>query len=453
MAGDVTVSLARAQAAGALPAGGRSPAGWPRASLRVGFVLLAFAAFGLYWLSALVLQARGKVNLFGTDQVLYASLAGSNVAERIGKDYAVDRITRFHPLTTGLAVAWMKALHPLTPWIAPRQLLKGLFAAVGGIGVWAALWAFAAVVPRRQAMLWGAVYASSLGVWYFSSIEESKVVAATLTALYIAAWLHLRKRWTLPGAAVLTAILLCACLNEIIAGFLVVIPVVDTLMTRGRSMHRLLRHGRWIALHALVVPAVLVFLELVVNRRLVGVTVAGPGSELEGTSHLGMLVYYVTRHDFALSTLYAFLVNWLFFSVAAPTVLTTLAPAEWPAYTGYFAPAVANYLASPVSAGVVALFGVMVLAGLLPKRGSPAGGDGGLAAVLAALLVYAVLRGGFWFVVNPFECVLFSPPATLAHLLLVAVPFAASRLPAKRGILAAFALLLFVTNGTFIIGR
>ena len=76
-----------------------------------------------------------------------------------------------------------------------------------------------------------------------------------------------------------------------------------------------------------------------------------------------------------------------------------------------------------------------------------------LAGVLAALLAYAFLRGLFWFVVNPFECVLFSPPATLAHLLLIGMPFAASRLPAKQGILAAFALLLFITNGTFVIGR
>ena len=79
-----------------------------------------------------------------------------------------------------------------------------MFAAVGGVGVWAAMAVFAAVVPRRQAMVWGAIYATSLSIWYFSSIEELKVAAATLSALYIAAYLHLRKRWTLPGAALLT---------------------------------------------------------------------------------------------------------------------------------------------------------------------------------------------------------------------------------------------------------
>lgn len=455
----MTVTLAEAPAAGAVLGKGRRPTDARKAGLRLGFVLIALAALGLYWLSALVLQARGKVNLFGADRVLYAKLAGSNVTERIGRDYALDRITRFHPLTTGMAVAWMKALNPLTQWITPRQLLKGLFAAIGAIGVWAAMWAFAAVVPRGQAMLWGAVYATSLGVWYFSSIEESKIVSATLTALYIAAYLHLRRRWTLPGAALLTAILLLACLNEIIAGFLVVIPLVDTLMTRGqsldqslhRSLHRRLPHGRWIALHALTALAALMFLELVVNRHIVGTTTAGPGGGLEGASHLAMLVHYVTRHDFGPAALHAFLVNWLCFSVAAPTSFTTLAPAEWPLYTAYFEPALANYFSSPVSAGLIVLLGVIVAACVLPKR--QAEGGSGVAAILAALLAYAFLRGLFWFVVNPFECILFSPAATLAHLLLIGIPFAASSLPAKQGVIAAFALLLFITNGTFIIGR
>src|SRR5262249_32208507 len=227
------------------------------------------------WISALIVEERGEQNLFGADTVLYVELAKDNVIERLGSYYPFDRITRFHPMTTALAVAWMKLLRPLTLWITAQQLLKGMFAAVGAAGVWAAMWAFAAVVPRRQAVLWGAIYATSLSIWYFSSIEESKIVAATLSALYIAVYLHKRTRWTPGGAALLTAILLLACLNEIIAGFLVAIPVVDTLVTRGWD----LRRGRWIALHALTVPAVLLFLELVINRYVVGPTTAGPGSE------------------------------------------------------------------------------------------------------------------------------------------------------------------------------
>ena len=190
------------------------------------------------------------------------------------------------------------------------------------------------------------------------------------------------------------AILLLTCLNEVIAGFLVVIPAVDTLARRGRD----LREGRWIALHGLAVPAVLLFLELVVNRHLVGATVAGPGSELEGASHLKMLIYYVTRNDFSFSTFYAFLTNRLFFSVAAPTYVTTLASDAWPKYTGYFEPAIANYFSSPVSAGLVASFGVIMVASALPKRGAE-GGDA-LAAIFAAVLAYAVLRGLFWFVIT-----------------------------------------------------
>jgi len=40
---------------------------------------------------------------------------------------------------------------------------------------------------------------------------------------------------------------------------------------------------------------------------------------------------------------------------------------------------------------------------------------------------------------------------TLAHLLVLAILFAASKVPAQRGLLAACALLLFVVNGTFIV--
>jgi hypothetical protein len=49
---------------------------------------------------------------------------------------------------------------------------------------------------------------------------------------------------------------------------------------------------------------------------------------------------------------------------------------------------------------------------------------------------------------------LFSPSATLVHLLLLAIPFAATGLPerAKVTLLALLAALLFVNNALFIIG-
>ena len=407
-------------------------------------VLLPVAAFGLYWISALVLAARDDTFLFGADTILYMELAKGHVIERLGSFYAFDRITRFHPLTTALAVTWMKALGPLTSWITPQQLLKALFSAVGAIGAGAAAAAFAAVVPRRQAQLWGVIYAVSLGVWYFSSIEESKIVTATLAALYIAVYLRLRQHWTAGGAALLTGILLLACLNEIVAAFLVIIPVVDTLKRCGPD----LRRGSWIGWHGLAAPAAFLFLELVVKSRTAGAVTAGPAAE--GASHLSMLLFYVSQNDFSASTVYAFLVNWLFFSIAAPTVETSLAPAEWPQYTAYFEAVASNYLSSPISAGLVAVAAVVGAATLAPKRRAPR--TGGDTAIVLALVAYALLRGTFWFIVNPNECVLFSTGTTMAHLLIVAIPFASSALPGKRALLGICALLLFVTNGTFIIG-
>jgi hypothetical protein len=407
-------------------------------------ILIPVAAFGLYWLSSLILAARDERYLFGADTALYMELAKGGVIERLGGSYALDRITRFHPLTTAMAVAWMKALSPLTLWITPPQLLKAMFSMVGAIGAGAATVAFAAVAPRRQAPLWGLIYAISLGVWYFSSIEESKIVTATLAAAYIAAYLHLRKHWTARGAALLTAILLLACLNEIIAAFLVVIPAVDTLMQRGWN----LRCYRWMVWHGLAVPVAFAFLEMVVKRHTGAAAAAGPA--LEGASHLSMLLFYVSQNDFSAATLYSFAVNWLFFSVAAPTAGTTLAPTAWPEYTAYFEAALRNYLASPVSASLVALFAVMLVASALPRfRGKDVGNG---IAIVMALLAYALLRGTFWFIVNPSECFLFSSGTTLAHMLVLAIPFGRCRLPGKQAILAACAFLLFIINGTFMIG-
>jgi hypothetical protein len=41
---------------------------------------------------------------------------------------------------------------------------------------------------------------------------------------------------------------------------------------------------------------------------------------------------------------------------------------------------------------------------------------------------------------------------TLAHMLLIGIPFATSKFPAKGLLLAALALLLFTVNGAFIVG-
>jgi len=104
------------------------------------FTSIALGAFGLYWLSSVLLQARNGSMLFGADTPLYTWL---------GEGYAAERVTRFHPLTTALAMVWMKIVSPLTAWLARPHLLNALFAAIGAVGVWAALWTFAAVIPRR----------------------------------------------------------------------------------------------------------------------------------------------------------------------------------------------------------------------------------------------------------------------------------------------------------------
>src|SRR5262249_27890323 len=156
------------------------------------------------------------------------------------------------------------------------------------------------------------------------------------------------------------------------------------------------------------------------------------------------------RNDFSVS-FYGFLVNWLFFNIAAPSIQTTFALPIWPEWKGYFEPVLANYFSSPVSGTVATLFGVVLVASLL--QGSRSKGNGDSAGLLLALLGYGVLRGLFFLIVNPGECLLFSSAVTLAHLLMISIAFAASGFPAKSPLLAALALLLLITNGGFTMCR
>jgi hypothetical protein len=433
------MAVISAEAAIAARAHAQSQAGAPARtrSRHAQFVLIALAAFALYWVSALILQERGGTTHFGADAHLYSRLADGSVD---------DRVTRFHPLTTVMAAVWMKVTGPLSPWIAPQTLLKAMFAAAGALGVWAALWAFAAVVPRRYVVPLGVIYATSLGVWYFSSIEESKIISTTLAGLYIAFYLHLRINWTLRGAVLLTAILLLGSLNEVIAGFLVVIPAVDTLVQRGWDS---LREGRWIVWHALAAPLALLFLEGVVNGRLVSA-----GTHAEEASHMSMFIFYVTQNDFSAETIYEYLIKWLFFNMAAPSTVATHYPGLPGTTAGDFEVSLANYFSSPQSIALVALFGLTLAAIAWPR-----GRVDGRAAVpaasgpLLALGAYALVRAVFFLIFNPGECLLFSSGTTLTHMLLIGIPFAASPFPAKQGILAATAVLLLIVNGSFMIGR
>lgn len=404
------------------------------AAPRVSYVLVTLGAFGLYWLSAVILQERNATLVFGADSHLYSMLMNGT---------PVDRVTRFHPLTTALAVVWMKLLGPLTAWIAPKVLYKALFAAVGAAGVWAAMAAFAAVVPRRKVALWGAVYATSLGVWYFSSIEESKIVTATLVAFYIATYLRLRARWSTRGALLLTGLLLLACLNEIVAAFLVAIPAIDAVVQHGWNVRTQLVRNWWIVCHALAPPIAFLFLEVVVNGWLVPV-----GHDAEGASHLSMLLYYFVQRDFSAAAVYDFAIRWLFFNMAAPSIEATYGGSG--KYNGDFPPGLGGYVNSPVSAGLVVLFGAILAVSLLPRHRGQISRS--MAGIMLGVSAYALLRALFFFLIYPSEHMLFASAATLPHMLLVAIPFAVSSYPRKQALLAGLAALLFIVNGAFILG-
>ena len=267
-----------------------------------------------------------------------------------------------------------------------------------------------------------------------------------MAGLYLVAYLRLRRQWTTRGALELTAILLVACLNEIVAAFLIVIPAVDTLVSRGWDP----RYGRWVAVHGLAAPIAFALLEGVVRPYTAGAT--SEGYTGEAVSHLGMLIFYLVHNDFSWAGLYGFLANWLFFNVAAPSTETTFAALpEWPQFQGYFEPGLANYLSSPVSVTLALLIGVMLATSLVALvRGERI--NVRVPGVLLGLLTYALLRGGFYLVLNARECFLYSTATTLAHLLILGTLFAASNFPAKQLLLCSCALLLFIINGTFIIG-
>ena len=394
-------------------------------------LLLAAAAFALFWLSSFALEARNGARHFGADGHLY---------EPIARGYLYDRVSRYHPVTVVMALVWLKALSFLNPWITPSHLLNAMFAMVGAVGVYAAMAAFSSVVSRRHAGLWAMIYALSFGIWYFSSIPELKIVTATLSALYIACYLRLRERWTISGSVLLTAVLLIACLNEIVSCFLVVVPIVDTLAQRGWG----LRHGRWIVMHCLAAPIALIVLEGAINDRLIA---AGP--DPEGRSHFRMMIFYLLRNDYSASGVYAFLLNWFLFNIAAPTPFARYGSPT--TFGGSFEPTLSSYLISPVSASAMLLLAAMI--GGSAVRSHRKAGSAASTAILLALLAYVLVRGMFFLIFNPAEPLLFSPAITLAYLLAIAMPFAVSNVPAKPIFLASLVALLFVANGAFMFGQ
>jgi hypothetical protein len=396
-------------------------------------VFICIAAFAVYWSSSFVLntEARDGRMHFGADTLDFAPLANGEVS---------NRNLRLHPLTIGLSLGWMKVTQPLAGWLEPEQLHRALFALIGALGVWAAICAFAALVPRRYVALLGIIYAGSLGIWYFASIEESKILAATLSSLYIAVYFHIRKHLSARNIALLSAVLLAACLNEIVAAFLVAIPATDSLLR-----HRFdLRKSSWIFVHALVPVAALLFLEFFING-----VVAQTSGNPENASHFSMFFYYLVR-DHYFAAVYIYIINWFFFSIAAPAPEAEYLFEKWPLHPYYFEPSISNYVSFLPQAAVAIVFLAIAFGAALALWRRALSTDASIC--LAALSSYALVRCVFFYFIHPLEGLLFSSSVVLAHLLLLAVPFAASPLPGKRLLLAVFAVLLIVANGIFITG-
>ncbi|MCW5676759.1 MAG: hypothetical protein AB7O46_11880 [Xanthobacteraceae bacterium] len=397
------------------------------------------AAFALYWATSFILEAHDATTRFGADTWFYTKIADGRALARVGENYHLDRIFRFHPVTVVLGAGWMGLFGWLSAWMTPYHILKAMFALIGALNVYAAMTAFAAVMPRKHVAFWGVIYAVSLGVWFFSSIEESKIVSTALAAAYIAVYLHLRTQWSQPRAILLTVILLFACLNEIVAGFLVLIPIVDTLMQRGFD----LRAGRWIAAHVLAGPLALVILELISRAR------TGPaGTHPEGANHASMLLWYVKQNTYDLPTLNAFLQRWFFFNLAAPEPTVHFANPTI-GYGGDFQPRLLTYFYEPSSAILVALFAILLLAIFLPRFCPKLPRE--TSALVLGLAAFVFMRGVFFFVFLPNECMIYASSVSLSVLLLLAIPFSASAFPRRRILLAMIATALFLTNGAFLI--
>jgi hypothetical protein len=397
-------------------------------ALTVAMLVVAVVAFGVYWLTAVLLDVRRAAGHFGADVNHYYVLADLLIHHRAA---------RFHPLTTTLGLAWMKVFSLLTPWLSGPTLLKAMFAAVGALGVWGAMQVFAALLPRRTVLLAGVLYGSSLGVWYFSAIPESKIVTATLSTLYIAAYVRFRTRPALQATIVLMAVFGLACLNEIVSAFLIAIPVVDALLQRALDWRRV----RWLAGHVAVALAAWFVLEVVVNGWFIPESV-----NFEGQSHLNMLLYYFAKNNYGLASIHGFIANWFFFNIVAPTPYAVW----WPGAGDYFEPSLAAYIASPVALATLLVVALVLAVPLLPRyRMATLGPAQGLLLPLAA---FALVRAVFFFGFNPAEPLLFSPAVTLVVWLIILVPFAASRFPAKGALLSVLCVLLIATNVGFMLG-
>jgi hypothetical protein len=222
-----------------------------------------------------------------------------------------------------------------------------------------------------------------------------------------------------------------------VSAFLIAIPVVDTMLQRGLDRRRALL----LAAHGLIVLIVWLVLEVLVNGWFIPESV-----NFEGQSHLNMLLYYFAKNNYGLASIHGFIANWFFFNILAPTPYAVW----WPGAGDYFEPSLAAYISSPVALAALLIVALVIAVPLLSHyrmaRFGPAQG------LLLPLAAFAFVRGMFFFMFNPAEPLLFSPTVTLVHWLIVLVPFAASRFPAKGAVLSVLCILLIMTNAGFMLG-
>jgi hypothetical protein len=162
-----------------------------------------------------------------------------------------------------------------------------------------------------------------------------------------------------------------------------------------------------------------------------------------------MFWFYVRISDHDLASLYGFLLNWIFFNIAAPSTTALAAIPAWPVYQGYFEPSFLNYMDSPISETLIILALLILFGPLVPEWRPLSVRAPGIAWPLFAFIA---LRGTFFFAFNPAEVMLFSAAVTLPLLILALGSFSTSRVPGRMAVLAVFAVLLLANNLRFMIG-
>lgn len=398
--------------------------------------------FVVYLGSAYLLAAEQRDEALGADAGLYRMLAYPTFAE--------DRVTAFHVVTVLLARAWIGIIAPLVGRIAPDlwppHMLHPLLAAVGAAGVIAAIYVASKFLARRDAILFGVIYGLSLGVWYFSCVPESKGLTAALIAVYLAVYLRFRDDRSMVSGLMLSGIMFAACMNDLTSAALLVIPLFDSVM-RGRfDKSACARIGMQLTIG--VVGAVVI-------QQLMVPLLPGNGSESAKdwpveSGAVALFLKYFQISDHSPSAFWSFLLNWLFFNIAAPQEHATHALALWPDYKGFFEPSLFGYLTSVTTLGLAGCVASIIYFAAAPTSRGRITSDA--AGLMMGLLAFSVVRGVFFFLFNPGEAILFSSSVVLPHLLLFSIPFGTAKISdqLRTLLLSGFAVLLFLANGRFI---